>query len=136
MRSPRELAPQEKARHGGNPAGLEKGSLGGGTGNHRATDPREFQGRSDPARKPWQRAPSWAPPKCAAALAELERLFTPAESLAVVAIRDDDRHVLYCHCDDRIAADATVAALKRINLHAEIVTGIARSVRPGTTSAT
>ena len=73
-------------------------------------------------------------PHRSAARAELQRLFAPpSESFAVVAVRDDGRRVLYEHYDDRIAADAMVAALSRIKLRAEIVTGIARSVRPGTT---
>ena len=50
----------------------------------------------------------------------------------MVAIREDGRRVLYGHYDDRIAADAVVAALKQVTLRAEVVTGIPRSVRSGT----
>jgi len=55
-----------------------------------------------------------------------------SQSVAVVAIRDDGRRVLYGHFD-RIAAEATVAALARVGLRAEVVAGIDPTTRPGTT---
>jgi hypothetical protein len=63
----------------------------------------------------------------------LELLFAPAESIAVVSIKIDGEVVLFEHYDNRIAADAMIVSLARVNLRAEVRTGIPRSVRPGTT---
>ena len=59
-------------------------------------------------------------------------MITSQSTVAVVAIRDDGRCVLYRQAEGQAAAEATVKALAKINLRTEIVSAIEPQTRPGT----
>jgi hypothetical protein len=52
-------------------------------------------------------------------------------SVAVVAIRDDGRRIVFSRCDSEASARNTVAALRKLGLRAAIDRDLADDLKPG-----